>query len=64
MVYLGDTRDASNIVELAMDCDLIVHEVTGPEPRKDLLKRKVQGSENCVSYWHTKIAKFKPALLS
>ena len=41
MVYLGDTRDASNVVEMARDCDLLVHEVTGPEPRKDLPKRKV-----------------------
>jgi ribonuclease BN (tRNA processing enzyme) len=48
MVYLGDTRDASNVVEMARDCDLLVHEVTGPEPRKDLLKRKVRHASSIV----------------
>lgn len=34
LVYIGDTGDASNIVEAARDCDLLVHDATGLDPRK------------------------------
>ena len=34
LVYVGDTGDASNIIEAARDCDLLVHDATGLDPRR------------------------------
>jgi ribonuclease BN (tRNA processing enzyme) len=41
LVYIGDTGDASNIIEAARDCDLLVHDATGLDPRKVAGTRRV-----------------------
>jgi ribonuclease Z len=44
VVYSGDTRPCSSVVELGRDCDLLIHEATFDDDCAEDARAKVGGS--------------------
>lgn len=41
-MYLGDTSNATNMIPLAKDCDLMIHESTAEDERLETMARNVR----------------------